>query len=644
MTVRANALSQELDVQGSVTRSAAMTKADEALDKGVQISTGTGDTIGGTAPDMTLTDAGASFTVQDVGRYITIAGAPTGANDGTFLITSYSSGTSIGYENAAGVAEAAPAAAWEINKPYSLEDDLNFTRTDRKDIKGTSSYEDAIPTYVRPSAIGTSVDKNLTNLLSVDGYAKVRNVRFDDIMLRPKVTDGDGILAISDETFTTTDFHFTSDDLNSFITISGSTDADGSYRIKTVSDGQTLELDGLASATAEGSITWVLESDLKGILSSRGYADTVDRRGVPIADSGAEDETVYNATFAEMFNLSERRLPTTEAGLAVFARQYGDDKDPNATVGNEGTRFFVQLITGDNDGTATESELENISGRSGSAATIAGGDKVIGGLTGMDQADVGRYITVYATGNDQAGHYEIASVDSATSVTVVRAAGNFAADANTGSIEWTVSQHTGTWSFFTGDRYRLDEIDEAADRTTLIGGVTGNADIVQDITEIREFIGAADGDVTPGLTNTGADFPFSDLTDPADTDLESAVNVLNEQIGDRQYTGSVLADGETCTASHQALADAIAATSITRVIERLSADIDANTAHTLPGGNTYTLDGTDNGLNMYVFWRGLLRDPGAVVDGDDYDETSTTQITPYTKIKSGDHISYLILQ
>jgi hypothetical protein len=47
---------------------------------------------------------------------------------------------------------------------------------------------------------------------------------------------------------------------------------------------------------------------------------------------------------------------------------------------------------------------------------------------------------------------------------------------------------------------------------------------------------------------------------------------------------------------------------------------------------------------MYVFWRGLLRDPGAVVDGDDYDETSTTQITPYTKIKSGDHISYLILQ
>lgn len=47
---------------------------------------------------------------------------------------------------------------------------------------------------------------------------------------------------------------------------------------------------------------------------------------------------------------------------------------------------------------------------------------------------------------------------------------------------------------------------------------------------------------------------------------------------------------------------------------------------------------------MWVFWRGLLRDPGTVANGDDYAETSGTQVTPYTKIKDKDHINYLILQ
>lgn len=66
---------------------------------------GTGDDITGTAPNMTLTDAGGSFTAAMVGREITIAGATTPANNGTFLITSYTSATVIGYSNASGVAE-----------------------------------------------------------------------------------------------------------------------------------------------------------------------------------------------------------------------------------------------------------------------------------------------------------------------------------------------------------------------------------------------------------------------------------------------------------------------------------------------------------------------------------------------------------
>ncbi len=79
-----------------------------------------------------------------------------------------------------------------------------------------------------------------------------------------------------------------------------------------------------------------------------------------------------------------------------------------------------------------------------------------------------------------------------------------------------------------------------------------------------------------------------------------------------------------------------------RVIERLASDITANTAHTLPGGNVYILDGTDNGRFLWLYTRGILRDPGLVAAGNDYAETSTTSITFYALQRAGDHINYFI--
>jgi hypothetical protein len=72
-----------------------------------------GDAIGGAAPNMTLTDAAALFTPALVGMSITISGATTPANNGTFLITGYTSPTVITYTNAAGVAEAF-AGSWGV--------------------------------------------------------------------------------------------------------------------------------------------------------------------------------------------------------------------------------------------------------------------------------------------------------------------------------------------------------------------------------------------------------------------------------------------------------------------------------------------------------------------------------------------------
>lgn len=651
MTVRQGTVDPQLDVQGRVSiDNTRDTNVDEAAERGLQDgsqATGNGTTDNISAPDgsnvQTATVAGASFTASMVGKFVTVASATNGANNGTFLVTAQG-GTTISYVNAAGVVEASTSATFDVFDAYTISDNIDFIAGDRKAIKGTAEHYTDVPTYQRPSAIGTDVPANLTNLAgkTADALTTVQNVKQAAVALRPAITDGDGILAISDETFTTTNYHFVAGDLNSFITISGSTDADGTYRIKTVTNGKTLELDGLASATAEGTITWVLEGDLKGVLSSRSYADAVDRRGVPIADSGAYDETAYNDTFVEVIEPTSGGRPVEEDGDAIFARSFGDEKDPNNTGTNEGTRFFVQLLTGDNDGSATDSVLEAISGRSGSAASLAGSNQNVSGLTGMTEQDIGRWLSIWNLAADEAGHYQITAIVSATEVTV-NAGGNFTADAS-GAIEWQVSRHPGTFDFYNGDRYRNDELDEAWARTTLVGGIQADASLSQDIAEIREFIGAADGDTTPTLTNTGADYVFSDLPNASDTTVEEVLNTLNAQIGDRNYAETILTDGQTITASLLALEAAVTASSITRVIERLSVAVAKNTAHTLPGANSYTLDGTDNGANMFVVWRKLWRDPGPnTVQSNDYDETSTTSITPYEQIKAGDSINYMIL-
>lgn len=91
---------------------------------------GTGDTIGGTAPNMTLTDTGAAFTADDVGSYLTIQGAATASNNGTFLITAFTSTTQITYTNASGVAQAIAAGKWFIsNVQRRTSGSLNLSAT-----------------------------------------------------------------------------------------------------------------------------------------------------------------------------------------------------------------------------------------------------------------------------------------------------------------------------------------------------------------------------------------------------------------------------------------------------------------------------------------------------------------------------------
>jgi hypothetical protein len=81
-------------------------------------NTGTGDSFAGPVSDViTLTDVAGSFTANMSGGMITIVGATTSANNGTFLIKEVLGPTILTYVNASGVAEAFPGT-WTI-EPHS---------------------------------------------------------------------------------------------------------------------------------------------------------------------------------------------------------------------------------------------------------------------------------------------------------------------------------------------------------------------------------------------------------------------------------------------------------------------------------------------------------------------------------------------
>lgn len=494
MSTRLNVLDQALDIAGSLSRSASSTLADENSALGAALAGQSGSSASINESGGTVTVTGLTgMTTASIGRFLQVL---NGDHPGVYLIASYVSATSVTIISSlhTGADSGNPTIQWAERNPYSLQDDLNFERTDRAAIKGVNYYA-AIPTFERPSAVGTSVPANLTNIAgkTLDAKALVVNRK-------------------------------------------------------------------QAAQSVTAATTFQLITDTGNLK----HADTTDRTGVPIYDgAGAGD---HIGTYVEIID------PATEAALEVLAG------------GDAGKRIYGRTRAGATSTSPNSVEVE--------FRAVANG------------------------------------ADLSTSV----------------SYTWESGQPTSVHMFY-GYRVRMDQIGENDLRIVLASGIESDADLAQDIVDIRTTIDPsfADGATSLNglLTNLTDYFVFSDLPDATPSIVE-AFNTINTQIGDRTYTGTILSSGQTVTASLEALSSAISGASVTRTIERLSADIPAGTAHTLPGSISYTQDGTNNGRNMWVFWRGLLRDPGPVSGYNDYAETSTTSITPYTKIKSGDHINYMI--
>jgi hypothetical protein len=434
-----------------------------------------------------------NMTQNSVGHFLTISGAATVANNGTFLITAFISATSVSYANASGVAPDANNGAifWVERLPYSLNDDLDFERSDRSYIKGVN-YNQPVPTYSRPDLILQSIPKNLSNIFPLD--EKLLNV--NRIFYSAAVAS-----------------------TNTFITI-----------------------------TSTGNLL---------------HASTSNETGIPCFDTPPYVGD-FTSSYVEITNTSTGVEIFVLAGPHAGEKVFGVTEAGSSTSPNTVEIHFYSVPVGANPITTS---------------------------------------TLYA---------------------------------------WELGQPTSI-NLVYGYGQRGDLLDLNCLRSTPALGIVSDANLQAQIDNIYSYDGTSFGltNISTLLTNTGNFFPFSTLAGGAADTVVSALNALNAQFGNLTFTGPYLTNAETITAALQALSNAISASTVVRYIERLSASIPANTSHLLPGGATYTLDGTNNGKGLWVWWRGILKDPGTVANGDDYQETNTTHITPYSKLNSGDHITYI---
>lgn len=619
MTFREGTVDPLIDIRGVDTIDSDRTQADEASFLGTAVTGQTGAAAsivaGAPAGEARLTGL-TGMTAESKGKFLTISGAATGANNGTFLISNFISATSVDIVNGAAVAPDGNngAITWTEREPYSLQDNIQHSMTDRKDIKGTANHYDAIPVYERPTAVGTDVDKNLTNLISLDSRAIVCTRKFEN-----------QAVAATNLLITMTDTanlpHADAVDRTG-VPIQDGADAanlDACYtELINPGTGQALAVDG----RARGDLTMVAASLLAAAADTDTF--TLDDGANPTVEFRYDDDgSVTESATVRAINHTGAETADAVRDLTIAAINAAPTLTISATIGGAG---LVNLVN-NTGGTAGNTTIVETVADAGFLKT-----DMAGGLATSGQRIYG-YTQAGSSTEPNSVEVKFYSIPLGTPHSTANA------------YTWEAVQPTVIDIYFPF-RERMDLADENCWRTTLTHGIVGDAGTSQSVTDVFNTIGTNPGedDLSSCLTNLGDHFPFSDLPDATPSICE-ALNTLNEQIGVRDYTGTVLTDGETITESLQALADAIGSASITRVIERLSAAVNAGTAHTLPGGNTYTLDGTDNGVNMWVFWRKLLRDPGPATAGsNDYAETSVTQITPYTRIKAGDSVNYMILQ
>lgn len=114
-----------------------------------------------TASPTNFSSTSFAFTAQSVGDFIRI---PSGSNAGTFKITAFVDANNVTCASASFTDES--SIGFEIRQWQNLEDDLNYSRAQFREILGSSvsNWFDPIPTYTNPKDTATPKRADLTNI------------------------------------------------------------------------------------------------------------------------------------------------------------------------------------------------------------------------------------------------------------------------------------------------------------------------------------------------------------------------------------------------------------------------------------------------------------------------------------------------
>jgi len=603
-----NRITPDQQITNLITYKDDITEAQKAIiaeTMGLLVASGSNGTDGGTLNDFIDATYGA-FTEGDAQRWIRIYGSSNG-NDGWYYIDTYVSATAVTLDPALTASET--GLTWDLHSEPNLQDDINVAITQLREIVDPSSdWFQNMPRSFDPS--DTDV-------------ASVKNEKMNLKVL-----------------------------------------ADNWYGSKTKIVPQLMDNDGDVYPVDTGDTDVLLQTTI-------GYAAAADRRGLCIFasagntyfDEGGIDEVckvdVIDKTTGDEFFGSNGSVvygKLVDGADSTYAAAYGKNLN---LAGLDASNYNVKIDV--DDAGAVEVDVTGDAGVGGSYSLATVVSNINAALAGTPASDVSGQLVIKGSsevelqvpsGNDAT--LELFGVTEGSTYTYTNSGETTDVQVKfydaSGAYTWVAADPTEIY-FLIPRRYRRIELTEYDERRQWVGRVLGDAEIAQDIAEIRDALGIIDGESSGDWdwTNTTAYY----LLDADPATAEDAINDINDGVGNRDYTAeNYVNDGETITASIDALDQAIASAGIkSKIIERVSSNIQKGTTHTIPFASgstpaitTYKLDTNYFGLYMDIYVGGVKLVPdssGSAMDGE-YEETSNTQVTFRFNVRKGQIVEYLI--
>ena len=486
----------------------------------------------------------------------------------------------------------------------------------------------------------TPVEKDLTfdvYKFSQYGFATISTLQFTldsaktgyidtSIALKVKVTDTGG-QGVENAPVT---FSGTGTDIGDFSVNPVYTDVDG---IATA----TLNLDTLGSATYDAScdgvhtstdqITWcypatvgkrsVIEQNTQINGATLNYDDTVSGTGT----QAVSEPSSVASSLGDDLNVI-RTLMKNIKGTTDWFEDLGNYFDPTNTTSGSADTKVLNLTSIKNNTLDSKTIIVAVEAdASGAGFTVSGTDTgflYTTSLSYANQTDRTGLPVFASSANpgvyfDEDGVDEVCSIDlidTSTGVEFTTVGGDiiyakfhdgsdFAGGgegspgdvyvrfyANDAPYAWTGTDPTNIMMIFPYRRLMSDMEEYEWTRTDFVNGFEGDAEFIDDVVNLWSFTGGVDGQSDPVWTNISGSF----ILDNNPTDLESAIDLLNTEIGDRTYTASgTLTNDQTIAASLNALGLGIESND-----SAISDNVSAIGQNDTDIGNLYTDMGTLN--------------------------------------------------